>query len=165
MRMLRPVGTVLASLLVVSSCATYQEPQEQAGMVIGGVLGGVLASEIFGGGGYGRGHHRGSYPAPTAAIIAGTIAGAAIGGAVGRSMAEADRLKTAATLETVRTGVPSRWRNPDTGNEYAVTATKTYEAASGPCREYTIDAMIGGKKEKVYGTACRQPDGSWKMQS
>ena len=65
MRMLRPVGAVLASLLVVSSYATYQEPQEQAGMVVGGVLGGVLASEIFGGGGYGRGHHRGSYPAPT----------------------------------------------------------------------------------------------------
>ena len=43
-------------------------------------------------------------------------------------MAEADRLKTAATLETVRTGVPSRWRNPDTGNEYAVTATRIYEA-------------------------------------
>ncbi|HYW77842.1 MAG TPA: RT0821/Lpp0805 family surface protein, partial [Gammaproteobacteria bacterium] len=61
-----------------------------------------------------------------------------------------------------RTGVPSAWRNPDTGNEYSVTPTRTYESEAGPCREYTIDAIIGGKKEKVYGTACRQADGSWK---
>lgn len=52
-------------------------------------------------------------------------------------MDETDRLKTAATLETVRTGVPSTWRNPDTGNEYVVTPTKTLETASGPCRKYT----------------------------
>ncbi|BAU49687.1 hypothetical protein SVA_3139 [Sulfurifustis variabilis] len=164
MRITRVPAVALASLLVVSGCATYQGPQEQAGMVIGGIVGGILGSEI--GGGYGRGHHGyyGRYPAPTAAIIAGTIAGAMIGGAIGRSMDETDRLKTAATLETVRTGVPSTWRNPDTGNQYAVTPTKTYETASGPCREYTIDAVIGGKKEKIYGTACRQPDGSWKVQ-
>src|SRR5581483_4919661 len=37
---------------------------------------------------------------------------------LGGLMDETDRLKTAATLETVRTGVPSTWRNPDTGNEY-----------------------------------------------
>lgn len=52
-----------------------------------------------------------------------------------------------------RTGVPSTWRNPDNGNQYVVTPTKTHETASGPCREYTIDAVIGGK-----------PDGSWKIQ-
>lgn len=168
MRIKRLVAAVMAgSLLGVSGCATNQGPQEQAGMVIGGIVGGVLGSEIGGGGGgYGRGHHGyyGRNPAPTAAIIAGTLAGAMIGGAIGRSMDETDRLRTAASLETVRTGVPSTWRNPDTGNQYVVTPTKTYESASGPCREYTIDAVIGGKKQKVYGTACRQPDGSWKIQ-
>ena len=159
-------SVILAALVALSGCATSQGPQEQAGMVIGGILGGVVASEVFGGGGGGGRHHT-YYPrqAPTAAIIAGTIAGAAIGGAIGRSMDDVDRLKTAATLETVRTGVSSTWRNPDTGAEYAVTPTKTFETASGPCREYIIDAVIGGKKEKIYGTACRQPDGSWKIQS
>ena len=44
------------------------------------------------------------------------MAGTMIGGAVGRSMDDVDRLKTARSLETVRTGVPSSWRNPDTGN-------------------------------------------------
>lgn len=120
-------------------------------MVIGGVLGGVLGSQV------GKGHGK------TAAIIVGTLAGAAIGGAVGKSMDDTDRLKTAHALESVRTGVPSAWRNPDSGNEYSVTPTKTYDSATEPCREYTIDALIGGRTEKVYGTACRQADGSWKV--
>jgi surface antigen len=146
------VTATLAATVALTGCATYQGQQEQAGMVIGGVLGGVLGSQV--GGGHGR----------TAAIIAGTLAGAAIGGAIGNSMDEVDRMRTAQTLETVRTGVPAQWRNPDTGNQYTVVPTRTYDTASGPCREYTIDAMIGGRPEKVYGTACRQPDGSWRVQ-
>ncbi|MEN8132374.1 MAG: RT0821/Lpp0805 family surface protein [Pseudomonadota bacterium] len=139
-------------LLAVSSGCSTQPTQEQTGMVIGGILGGILGSHV--GGGSGR----------TAATIAGTVIGATIGGAVGQSMDELDRLKTATTLETVRTGVSSRWRNPDTHNQYTVTPTRTYETSAGPCREYTIDAIIGGRMEKVYGKACRQSDGSWKIQ-
>lgn len=122
-------------------------------MVIGGVLGGMLGSQI--GGGHGN----------TAAVIVGTLAGAAVGGAVGRSMDETDRLKTSLALENVRTGVPSTWRNPDTGNQYTVVPTRTYDSSQGPCREYTVDAKVGGKTEKVYGTACRQADGSWRVVS
>ena len=95
------------------------------------------------------------------AIIAGTMAGAAIGGSIGQTMDEVDRMKTAQSLEAVRTGVPSAWQNPDTGNQYSVTPTRTFVTAEGPCREYTINALIGGRQETVYGTACRQPDGSW----
>ncbi len=144
---------VAASALTLGGCTTQQGPNEQAGMVIGGVLGGVLGSQV--GGGRGR----------TAAIIAGTMLGAHIGGSVGQSMDEVDRMKTAQTLENVRTGVPSQWRNPDTGNEYTVVPTRTYNTASGPCREYTVDAVIGGRPEKVYGTACRTEDGDWVAQN
>ena len=31
------------------------------------------------------------------------------------------------------------------------------------CREYRHDVTIGGKTESAYGTACRQPDGSWEI--
>jgi surface antigen len=144
---------ILGSSVAIGGCATYQGPSEQAGMVIGGVLGGVLGSEV--GAGSGR----------TAAIIAGSLIGAAIGGAVGQSMDEVDRMKTAETLETVRTGVPAQWVNPDTGHRYTVVPTRTYETTAGPCREYTIDAVVGGRVEQVYGTACRQPDGSWRVQN
>jgi surface antigen len=133
----------------IASCADYQPKQEQAGMVIGGVLGGTLGSQI--GGGDGR----------TAAVILGTLLGATIGGSVGRSMADTDRLKTAQALENVRTGVPTSWRNPDSGNQYVVVPTRTYENPTGPCRDYTVDATVAGKKDKINGTACRQADGSW----
>ncbi|HEY0845038.1 MAG TPA: RT0821/Lpp0805 family surface protein [Noviherbaspirillum sp.] len=122
-------------------------------MVIGGALGGALGSQV--GGGRGR----------TAATIAGTVAGAAIGGAIGRSMDNTDRLRVSQSLEHSRTGVRSQWRNPDTGNQYAVTPTRTYETSGTPCREYTVDGNIGGRKEKITGTACRQADGSWRTQN
>ena len=145
---------LLACVVAVSGCATTGKGQnEQSGEIIGAILGGVLGSQV------GKGDGR------TAAIILGTMAGAMIGGNVGKSMDETDQLKTTDSLETVRTGEPTSWNNPDTGNEYTVTPTRTYEQSSGPCRDYTIDAKIDGKNEKVHGTACRQPDGSWQNQS
>lgn len=33
------------------------------------------------------------------------------------------------------------------------------------CREFTQTFSIGNKTEKGYGTACLQPDGSWKIVS
>jgi surface antigen len=144
----------IAVFWVAVSLAGCQAPltQEQSGMVIGGLLGGALGSE------FGHGDGR------TAAVILGTLAGVAVGGAVGRSMQERDRRMTAQALETVRTGVPTQWVNPDTGNRYAVVPTRTFNDEQGPCREYQLRAVIGGKTEQVWGTACRQPDGSWRSQ-
>lgn len=149
MRKLLTATTIFFGALAFSGCTT-PPTQEQAGMVIGGALGGALGSQV--GGGHGR----------TAATVVGTILGAAVGGTVGRSMDDTDRLKVAHSLETVRTGIPSSWRNPDTGNQYTVIPTRTYDSAGTPCREYTVNGTIGGKKEKITGTACRQADGSWR---
>jgi surface antigen len=66
-------------------------------------------------------------------------------------------------FEYNRTNQPSSWTNPDTGNSYTVTPTQTYESQGTPCREFTMNSQIGGKTEQVYGTACRQADGSWKI--
>jgi hypothetical protein len=33
------------------------------------------------------------------------------------------------------------------------------------CREYTKNVQIGNRTEQSYGTACQQPDGSWRIQS
>ena len=150
-----PRSGLLMLALVMAGIQGCQNPptRQDTGMVIGGVLGGALGSTI--GGGHGQ----------TVATVIGAIAGAAIGGAVGQSMDDSDRLKTAHALETVQTGVPARWVNPDTRNSYTVVPERTYEQAGTPCREYTVDAVIGGKKEKTVGTACRQADGSWRVQS
>jgi surface antigen len=152
--MARKLITVMitAVAFAATGCATNGVGQnEQSGAIVGGVLGGLLGTQV------GKGDGR------TAAIIAGTLIGATIGGAVGRSMDANDRIHAAQSLEGVRTGVPTVWQNPDTGYQYQFTPTRTYETGAGPCREYTMVASIGGQNETVYGTACRQPDGSWRV--
>jgi surface antigen len=136
--------------LTLFGCSTAPSKQDQ-GMIIGAIAGGILGHQVGGGSGQ------------VLATMIGTVAGAAIGGSIGRTMDDYDRMNASAALENVRTGVPSTWVNPDTGYEYVMTPTNTYDSGTGPCREYTLDATIGGKTEQIYGTACRQADGSWKV--
>jgi surface antigen len=131
----------------LSACAT----REEAGTLTGAAVGAAVGSTI--GGGRGR----------ALAIWLGAVVGAHIGQTIGRYMDEQDRIRTSMVLESNRTYQPSTWHNPDTGYDYTVTPTRTYEVAEGPCREFTVNAIIGGKTEQVYGTACRQADGSWKI--
>lgn len=66
------------------------------------------------------------------------------------------------TLETGRSGHTVAWTNPDNGATANVTPIRTFQTASGQyCREYQTTGTIGGYDEDLYGTACRQPDGSW----
>lgn len=148
-RLLRSAVAASAAILLIA-CTTAPTKQEQ-GMIIGAIAGGILGHQVGGGSGQ------------VLATMIGTVAGAAIGGSIGKTMDDTDRINAAATLENVRTGVSSTWVNPDTGYEYVMTPTRTFDSGTGPCREYTMDATIGGKTEQVYGTACRQPDGAWKV--
>ena len=153
MKLSRPVPLLMAGALSLAlvGCAAPGGPNETGGTVIGGVLGGALGSQI--GGGRGR----------TVATVVGALIGANIGANVGRSMDANDRMRTAQVFETVPTGQSSQWVNPDTRNQFAVTPTRTYERGGAPCREYTMQAMVGGRPDTVYGTACRQPDGTWQV--
>jgi surface antigen len=128
----------------LTGCETTTHAQQ--GEVIGGVLGGVLGSQV----GEGSGQ--------TAAIIIGTMAGSMIGRHIGETMDDVDRMKTAEALNNNRTGQSTTWTNPDTGEEYTVKPTRTYEESGAPCREFELDATVGGEPDqKVYGTACLQP--------
>ena len=143
------VLSLTATAMLLAACGTTQEQQ---GEIIGGVVGGVIGSQI------------GSGSGKTAAIIIGTMAGSMIGRQIGQTMDQNDRMYTAQTLNDSRTGETTRWVNPDNGNVYEVTPTRTFETESGPCREFTLDATVGGQPgQEVYGTACLQADGSWKL--
>lgn len=152
--MKQPILTLaIGATLVLAGCASNPTNQD-IGTVLGGVLGGIGGSQI--GEGQGR----------TAAIIVGTLVGAAIGGSIGRTMDDVDRMKVASALENSPTNRSTTWRNPDSGNRYTVTPRRTYRQAEQTyCREYSMEAQIGGRREELYGTACRQPDGRWRMQS
>lgn len=46
----------------------------------------------------------------------------------------------------------------------AVPSSDVYQAQSGQyCREYQSQANIAGRMQYGYGTACLQPDGSWRV--
>jgi len=77
-------------------------------------------------------------------------------------MAMSDTLQYA--LENNPSNEVSNWVNPDTGRSGAVVPVKTFTNEAGlPCREFVTTIVIGGKEEQGYGTACRQPDGSWQI--
>ena len=78
---------------------------------------------------------------------------------------EQQRQHEAAQIEatTAPVGQPITW---DDGNASgSVTTTKQgQDAAGNQCREFQQEVTIGGQTEQAYGTACLQPDGSWKIQ-
>ena len=46
----------------------------------------------------------------------------------------------------------------------SVTAVREGTSSAGRyCREFRQQVTIGGKTEQAWGTACRQPDGSWEL--
>jgi len=145
------MATALISAGLFSACETTSHAQQ--GEVIGAVVGGVVGAQI--GDGSGR----------TAAIILGTLAGSMIGQHIGQTMDDTDRMMAAQTLNDYRTGDSRSWVNPDTGYRYRFTPTRTHQHATGPCREFRLDARIGDRPDQeVYGTACLQADGSWLVQ-
>ncbi len=59
----------------------------------------------------------------------------------------------------------NRLRNdPESGNYGTVTPIRDGSTSSGQyCREYQQTVTVGGRTQQAYGTACRQPDGQWKV--
>lgn len=124
------------------------------GTVIGGVGGGIIGSTI----GKGSGN--------TLAIIGGTILGAIVGAGVGDTMDNLDQNCVGQTLEHAPDGETIKWKSPATNTDYRVTPTESYQDAKGSyCRKYQTNAIIDGQTKNIYGTSCRQPDGSWKLVS
>lgn len=71
---------------------------------------------------------------------------------------------TQQALERSKSGVVSTWTDPDTGHGGSVVPVETWQASDGTyCREYQQTITIGGQTTEGYGTACRQPDGSWQI--
>ncbi|MDH3602924.1 MAG: RT0821/Lpp0805 family surface protein [Candidatus Tectomicrobia bacterium] len=143
---------IVLTAFLLAACETTG-PKATVGGLGGAAAGGLLGA-VLGGGGEG--------------IAAGAILGGLLGSAVGDRLDAADRQYASQTayraLETAPSGTSLPWRNPDSGHSGRVTPTRTYQTARGTyCREYQQTVMVGGRSQQAYGTACRQPDGSWKI--
>jgi len=144
----------------VASCSTmsntYQDnPKAILGALGGAALGGGIAA-LAGGG--------------TGAIVGATLGGALLGGFIGNRLDARDKQMATQAAQRAfnnsQSGKPTVWNNPDSGNSGSITPTRTYQLANGTyCREYSQTITVSGEQHEAYGTACRQPDGSWKIQS
>jgi hypothetical protein len=77
---------------------------------------------------------------------------------------EQERAHEAAIVEATTAPVndPIEWSDGPASGE--VTTLREGHTQDGrPCREFQQQVTIGGNTEKAYGTACRQPDGSWQI--
>jgi surface antigen len=150
--------------LFLTACATGPDGRpmnnmgnkETVGTLLGGAGGAWLGSTI------GKGDGR------LVAVAAGTLLGAALGNSVGSSLDKADMQYYSQTsqraLETAPAGQTLPWQNPQSGNSGSITPSNYYQTADGGyCREYTQTINVGGKSQKGYGRACRQPDGTWQI--
>ena len=124
--------------------------RQTLGTLLGAAGGGYLGSRI------GKGDGR------LAAVGGGVFLGAIIGGSIGRSMDEVDQNCVGQALEHAPDGEVIAWNTPETASSYQITPVSTYEDSGGRyCRKYQSVSIIGDRQEQTYGTACRQPDGSW----
>ena len=151
MKKLMMIGLVTLQLL--GGCATKM----QTGTAIGALTGGALA--------YGLGQDSSNKEVWT---VLGIGLGAMIGQSIGQQLDERDRYLMAQTfehtMEKAPTNASGQWQNPDTGHGGTITPTNTIVTNGTPCREFTQTVSIGGQMQEAYGTACRQADGSWKIQ-
>ncbi len=151
----KPIALMMIALVLITGCETMQaNPKTTIGALGGATVGGLIAGAAGGN---------------PAAIAASVIGGMLVGGLIGNLLDDRDKRLAAEAaqkaMETAPTGQSVAWRNPDSGHSGTVTPTYTYQSANGTyCREYTTTVLIDGKQEKAAGTACRQPDGSWRVQ-
>ncbi len=147
----KTVPVVLGAVFLVA-CAN-PGPKAQLGAATGAAAGGLIGAAAGGG---------------TEGIIGGVLLGGLLGGAIGDSLDQRDRQlayrSNQTALESYQVGQTSSWTNPDTGHSGSFTPTNTYQTAQGQyCREYQQTVTVGGESQQAYGTACRQPDGSWRV--
>jgi len=137
----------LLFLLFLSSCAN----KAQTG-ALGGAAGGALIGQAIG--------HS------TGATLIGAAVGAGLGYMIGNDMDKNDRSRLNNVYERGTSNRRSTWSNPDSGRQYAVTPQPAYQdqASNRTCRKAEIEAVIDGKQERTYSTACRNYNGEWELQ-
>jgi surface antigen len=150
---LRRILTIATLVFSLSACA-QTGPKTTFGAATGAAAGGLIGAAAGGG---------------AEGIVAGVLLGGLLGGAIGNTLDNRDReyirRSNRQSMEYGRIGESSTWRNPDTGHYGSMTPTRTYQEVSGNyCREFTQTVTVNGRQESAYGRACRQPDGSWRMQ-
>lgn len=145
--------TALASALVLAGCVgTAPMNNAQTGAMVGAVLGGVAGNQF--------GDGEGS----TAMTILGTMLGSYLGSQWGAQLDARDQQYLG---QSVYSGRPASWQNPNTGYQYNVTPGQIYRAnvnnQSTVCRPVTIVGRIDGRNQNIQTQACQDSSGQWQL--
>jgi len=152
MTKLKIAALAVAGALSLTACEGAGG-KETVGTLLGAAGGALLGAQV------------GSGDGQILAAIGGGLAGAFLGNQIGKSLDKADQAyaeQASQQASTAPIGETVAWNNPDSGNSGTITPQRDgYDTAGNYCREYQTTVTINGQKQRAYGTACRQPDGSW----
>ena len=137
----------LLFLMLLASCANRAQTGAAGGAAAGALIGQAI------------GHNTGG-------TLIGAAVGTMLGYIVGSEMDKYDRQQLDHMYERGVSNQRSTWVNPDTGNQYTVTPQPAYQEPSSRqvCRRAEIEAVIDGRPERTYSTACRNEYGQWELQ-
>jgi surface antigen len=160
---LRATAIAAVAALSLAACQTGgssggiggMNTTETVGTLGGAVAGGLLGSRFGGGAG------------KLATTAIGTLLGAYAGQQLARHFSPADQSRASDAEErAVANNQTITWNNPQSGNSGTIQPVRTYQGNNGQtCRDYNHTVVIDGRTEVARGTACRQPDGSWRLVS
>ncbi|MDD3287811.1 MAG: glycine zipper 2TM domain-containing protein [Alphaproteobacteria bacterium] len=164
-------AAAIAILMTVSFASPAHADKSFWGGAMGAGLGGLLGSQ------FGHGDGRLAYTG------LGVAMGALAGNGIGESLDRADRMHVSSYYGRTSGFSPNYYYvHPRYEPTYVAPpmhstriiyvqqptyVTGGYVGVSTPqeyCREYTQTVRIGDEIRDSYGTACLQPDGSWRMQ-
>jgi surface antigen len=148
--------TLSLALAAPTAASAQSRNKELFGTLGGAALGGFLGSQV------------GSGKGKLAATGAGVLLGGLLGNQVGRSLDRADQTAISRSQHQALEYTPSNqavaWQNPDTGNRGVTVPRAPYQTSTGQyCREFQQTVTVGNQTQQAYGTACRQPDGTWRI--
>ncbi|MCB1515598.1 MAG: glycine zipper 2TM domain-containing protein [Hyphomicrobiaceae bacterium] len=148
------IAVASALALGIAGCGPEGPTRADTGLAVGAIAGGLIGNTV------GKGTGR------ALATVAGAFVGGVVGHEIGRSLDEQDRrLAREAEYEALErgpSGVARTWRNPDNGRYGEVVPSRSYKRGGDDCRDYAHTVYIDGRPQVLRGTACRNPDGSWR---
>lgn len=149
----------LLALALLGGCMSFGSggTKETVGTVGGAVAGGLIGSQIGGGSG------------KLVATGVGTLLGAFVGNQIGASLDKTDHAmveQATAKAYSAPVGEKITWNNTDSGHSGSVVSTREgWNTTGNYCREIQQAVKVGKDTHQAYGTACKQPDGTWKIVS
>lgn len=143
---------VVAGALILAACSGKADLT--TGAIPGANPGVVVGSPIGSGAGE-----------PTIGVVEGGLMGADVGRSLDDSSRQIALKAEYEALEYGRPGQPTVWQSKKGDDHGQISVGSSYQVNRLDCREYTHNVWIGGRPRVVKGTACREPDGVWRIVS